>query len=301
MKTALVLGITGNFGSEMAKALASQDWQIKTIVRNRQKLNESQLGFDILEGDFQDAATLQAATEGVELIVYAVNPPYPQWHSQALAMLEPVAQLAQQKRLQILFPGNVYNFSLSDTPIAESAPAQPVAAKGKIRAAMETRLQQASQSGAKVTIIRAGDFLGQHGQWLNMMLKKKPNHYLMRFPHGAEHQHFWSYLPDLCANAAKLIERQTELFEIWHDPGLVLTQEDWRQAFEQNGYALKITRFPWWQFSLLSYFVPLIREVLEMKYLWDKTLILDGSKLKTELGEQCQQTKLDSIVKQLMV
>lgn len=300
MKTALILGVTGNFGQEMGKALERQGWKIKAIVRNRQNLTESQRGYNIAEGNFQDKKILQNASKDVDLIVYAVNPPYNQWHEHALSMLEPVVQLAEEKQLHILFPGNVYNFSPDSTAITESVHAEPVTAKGRIRVAMELRLFEASKSGARVTIIRGGDFIGRHSQWVDMILKKsKRNQHTMRFPHTSEHRHFWSYLPDLCANTAKIIEREKHTFEVWHDQGFVLTQDDWQQAFGQNGYALKITSFPWWLFSLFSYFVPLIREVVAMRYLWEETLILDGNKLRTELGERYQQTELKSIIKDL--
>ncbi|CAG8998764.1 MAG: hypothetical protein CENE_00724 [Candidatus Celerinatantimonas neptuna] len=300
MRSALILGITGHFGREMGKALAKQGWNIKSIVRNLQHLRESQLDFDIIEGDYQDAALLDDASNDVELIVYAVNPLYHQWHKQALAMLEPVVQLAEKKKLHILFPGNVYNFRPDSSAITESTPADPVTAKGQIRVTMESRLRQASGSGARVTIIRGGDFMSRHGrQWLDVILKKKHGRFTMRFPHASDHRHFWSYLPDLCANAVQVIDRSKNTFEIWHDPGFALTQRDWQQAFAKNGDTLRVARFPWWIFSLLSLFVPLIREVMQMRYLWQQPLILDGSKLKNELGHHYQHTRLEDIIKDM--
>ncbi len=134
---------------------------------------ESPFDYDIIEGDFKDRSILYNASKGVDLIVYAVNPPYHQWHEHALAMLEPVVQLAEDKKLHILFPGNVYNFRPDTTAITESAHAQPSTIKGQIRVAMELRLFEASKSGARVTIIRGGDFIGRNSQWLNMILKKR--------------------------------------------------------------------------------------------------------------------------------
>lgn len=301
MKTALILGITGNFGQEMAKSLERRGWRIKSIVRNRKKIRKSQDGYNIVEGNFQDKKTLQDASRDIDLIVYAINIPYNQWHKHALTMLEPVVQLAEEKHLHILFPGNVYNFSPSPENIAESVHAEPVSSKGRIRVAMESRLFEASQSGARVTIVRGGDFIGQNSQWLKMILKKRKGHqYTMRFPHTTEHRHQWSYLPDLCANAAMIIEKESNTFEVWHDQGLILTQDDWRKAFEENAYSIETQSFSWWLLSLFSYFVPLLREVVDMKYLWNNTLIMDGSKLKMELGKHYQQTELKNILQDLM-
>ncbi|UGA53894.1 NAD(P)H-binding protein [Vibrio sp. VB16] len=303
MKTALILGITGKFGREMAMALTNKGWNVKAIVRGRKHLTEQHLNYQIVEGSYQDKALLESESEGVDLIVYAINLPYPDWHRLALSMLEPVVQLAERKKYHVLFPGNVYSYEPSLTPITEDAPMVGVTPKGEIRKEMELRLLAAANNGAKVTIIRAGDFIseGEGGEWLKMMLKKRGNErFVMRQPHSSTHRHFWSYLPDLCTNAVSAVEQQSLQYELWHDSGLVLTGKDWQHAFKVIGYKLDLSDFPWWSLSILAFFVPLIREVKEMKYLWEKELILDGGKLRRQLGTEFKHSTLEMIVAQLV-
>ncbi|USD68029.1 NAD(P)H-binding protein [Vibrio sp. SCSIO 43136] len=300
MKTALVLGVTGNFGEAMAQALQKRGWKVKALVRNPEKLTAEQRGYEIIHGDFQDTHTLKAAAQGADLLVYAINPPYDQWKQSAMTMLEPVVTLAEQNNLHILFPGNVYTLKPSNNLIDEKAKPDPVSTKGSIRVDMEARLRKASQCGARITIVRAGDFIGERGQWISYALKRKRDHYTLQLPHSETHRHYWSYLPDLSANAAQLIERQHTSFAVWNDPGLVLTIGDWQQAFESNGIVLKTRRFPWWVFHLISVFSPMLKEVIEMKYLWEDELVLDGSKMRRELGEAMQETGIQQIVKDLV-
>lgn len=303
MKTALILGITGKFGREMAVALTNKGWNVKAIVRSRKHLTEQHSNYQIIEGSYQDKALLEQASDGVDLIVYAINLPYPDWRQLALTMLEPVVQLAEHKKLHVLFPGNVYSYEPSLTPITEDAPMVGVTPKGEIRKEMELKLLAATNNGAKVTIVRAGDFIseGEGGEWLKMMLKKRRNErFVMRQPHSLMHRHFWSYLPDLCSNAVSAVEQQNLQFELWHDSGLVLTSKDWQQAFKNIGYKLELSDFPWWSLSILALFVPLIREVKEMKYLWEEELILDGSKLQRRLGPEFKKSSLETIVTQLV-
>ncbi|MDO6683891.1 MULTISPECIES: NAD-dependent epimerase/dehydratase family protein [unclassified Agarivorans] len=301
MKTALILGISGNFGSEMAHALNQQGWQIKALMRNRAKapswLNEQH----IIDGDASNYKQLSAAAEGADLIVYAVNPAYHRWQEEALSLLEPSVQVAEQMAIRLLFPGNVYNYSPTEQAIDESHQMQPITTKGKIRVAMEQRLRKAADNGAKITIVRAGDFIGPntHLSWPSMLIKYKRNHTQMAFPHNAQHQHFWSYLPDLCANTIQVLELTQSDFEVWHDPGLRLSTKDWQQAFENNQQPLLTRKFAWWSFALLSLFVPTIKEVLKMRYLWRQPVLLDGSKMKQALGTLYQSTPLTQILKQL--
>jgi len=292
--------LSGNFGREMAKALDEKGWKIKAIVRNKGALQKDFPGFEIVQGDYLDRDLLASVSKGVELVVYAINPPYTMWKKHALNMLEPVVKLAEEKQMNLLFPGNVYNLIPEDFPISEESPLVGVTAKGEIRKRMEQRLKKASEFGARISIVRAGDFIGERTQWLEMILKKKKSGaFTFRSPHDSDHKHYWSYLPDLCANTAAIIEQNESQFEVWHDPGLVLSQKDWLGAFERNGIKLNITSFPWWFYSLVAVFVPLVKEVMGMKYLWDKELILDGSKMKKALGQNLKSTELKSIVHHL--
>ena len=47
-----------------------------------------------------------------------------------------------------------------------------------------------------------------------------------------------------------------------------------------------IRRFPWFAIILLSPFVETFREMLEMRYLWSSSLLLDNRKLVAFLGEE---------------
>jgi nucleoside-diphosphate-sugar epimerase len=298
MKTALIIGIGGNFGQQMACALREQGWQVKALLRNAAKAPAWLSGDQIEIGSAQNKTTVAQAAKSVDLIVYAANPQYHRWHEEALQMLEPTVQVAQEQGVRILFPGNVYNFMPTEHRIDEHQAMRAPTDKGEIRIAMEARLQKASQNSAKVTIVRAGDFLGEQMQmsWLDHMLKGKNGHYKLAMPHDEHHVHYWTYLPDLCANAAMLINKSSAEFEVWHDPGLALTTQDWQQAFSANGYTVKISAFPWWVFRFIALFNPMLREVLKMRYLWQQPVVLDGTKMQSLLGTRLRKTEIKNIV-----
>ncbi len=298
MKTALVIGIGGNFGLQMAHALRAQGWQVNALLRHASKAPAWLTADQIHIGSARDKASVAQAAKGADLIVYAANPQYHRWHEEALQMLEPVVQVAQELGARILFPGNVYNFTPTDQPISESHSMQAPTDKGDIRIQMEARLLNASQQGAKVTLVRAGDFLGEQMQmsWLDYMLKGKNGQYKLSMPHDDQHVHYWSYLPDLCANAVKLVENAQSDFDVWHDPGFALRTRDWQEAFAANGWTVKTGAFPWWVFRLIAPFNPMLREVFKMRYLWQQPVVMDGSKMCAALGAQRRQTDFSNIV-----
>lgn len=301
MKTALILGINGNFGLQMALALKAEGWQIKALIRDESKAPSWLDQQHLLVADALNEQQLSAAAKGVDLIVYGLSPAYHRWRSEAMSLLEPSITVAERLGVRLLFPGNVYNFSPYAQPIDETQAMQPVTDKGAIRVAMEQRLKLATQRGALVTIVRAGDFIGPntHRSWLDMLIKWKSDNATMAFPHDNQHVHYWSYLPDLCHNTAKLMALPQANFEVWHDPGLALKAEHWQQAFAANQHPLKTSKFAWWGLILMSPFVPTIKEVLTMRYLWQKPVVLDGKKMKQALQHQYQATPLASILNEL--
>ena len=302
MKTALIIGITGNFGGQMAQSLLKSGWQIKALMRDKSKAPNWLSPFQIHVGSARDENAVTRAAQDTALIVYAANPAYHRWHQEAMQMLEPVARVAETLKLRILFPGNVYGYSPGQKAKTESDTMQPPTDKGEIRLRMEARLKQASENGATVTIVRAGDFLGpnMHLGWLDYMLKGKGGRFSFAMPHNEQHVHYWTYLPDLCANTVKLIDSPESDFDVWHDLGLALNRYDWSRAFADNGYDLKTKNFPWWFFKIASPFSPMLREVLKMKYLWQSNVVMDGIRLKKKLGVELHETSLTKIVAALV-
>lgn len=298
MKTALILGISGNFGAQMAMALHGENWQIRALVRDKSKAPNWVSSENVWVGDASDEKAVEQAAAGVDLIVYGVNPTFDRWPQDALRLLEPSVRVAEKHNLRLLFPGNVYNFAPSSEPITEDTSMSPVTEKGVIRVNMEQRLRLASQQGASITIVRAGDYIGPKTQlgWLDAILKQKQDRATMQFPHDEQHVHFWCYLPDFCANTAKLMSLPQSHFEVWHDEGLTLSQKDWQQAFLANGQLLKTTRFSWWLLKVIGLFKPVIGEVVKMRYLWQQPVILSGKKMRKALGDNFQSTPLSEIL-----
>lgn len=289
--TALVIGATGSFGSLMAAELAAAGWQVRALQRDPDAARAAlpQLPITWLGGDAMQAADVARAAEGVSLIVHAVNPPkYQRWRELALPMLDSsiAAALAQDARL--LMPGVVYNYGPSaGERVAEDAPQQPLTRKGQVRVEMEQRL---ADSGVRSLIVRAGDFFGGRGSsaWFQYMFKAgRPLHYMM-YPGRRNTLHEWAYLPDMVRASVRLTACESELatFERVHFPGYVLSGAEFIAAARQVSGKPGLPAFglPWWLIALAAPFASMPRELLEMRYLWQKPLLLDGSRLEALLG-----------------
>jgi nucleoside-diphosphate-sugar epimerase len=259
-----------------------------------------------LAGDAMNAADVLAAAQGCDVIVHAANPPgYKNWRGLAVPMLANTIAAAKAVKARIVFPGNVYNFAPeSGLAIAEDAPQAPVTRKGKIRVEMEASLRVATREGARVLIVRAGDYFGPAApnsllNWLTSRSKGRVT--AVQAPGPASVAHAFAYLPDLGEITARLLEREADLapFEVFHVRGHV-TQgaqaiaEAIRRVTGQP--RLPIQPFPYPVIYALSPFVELFRELIEMRYLWRQPVGLSNAKLTAFLGEE-PRTPLDAAVR----
>src|SRR5262249_11399621 len=123
------------------------------------------------------------------------------------------AAIAQ--RATIVLPGTVYNYGPDAFPvIAEDAPQHPTTRKGAIRVALERRLREATQQGARVIIVRAGDFFGPRARqsWFSQGLVNPGRPVtVVRVPGDRGVGHQWSYLPDVARTVVELLARRDRL------------------------------------------------------------------------------------------
>lgn len=307
-KIALVLGATGGIGGAVAKRLAEAGWAIRALNRNIEKARQTEPAYEWYQGDAMSKTDVLAAAADADLIVHAVNPPgYRNWAELVLPMLDSTIAAARTVGATILLPGTVYNFGPDAFPVLrEDSPQNPLTSKGRIRAEMERRLQQASNDGVRVVIVRAGDFFGPGAanNWFSqgMVQAGKPVKSVIN-PGRAGTGHQWAYLPDVAETMVRLVERRDELptFAVYHMEGV--WDADGETLIGSIGRAVgkkpKVWSFPWWVMPLLAPFVTLFRELGEMRYLWSQPLRMDNARLVATLGAE-PRTPLDVAVRRTL-
>jgi nucleoside-diphosphate-sugar epimerase len=305
-RIALVLGATGGIGSEVARRLLGQGWSVRALHRDAAKMaDRAQAGLSWVQGDAMRREDVVAAARGVALIVHAVNPPgYRNWGELVLPMLENTIAAARASGARILFPGTVYNYG-PDTfaNIDETAPQNPVTRKGAIRVEMERRLRAAAETGVKTLIVRAGDFFGPKvgNSWFAQGLVKPGRPVAsVSYPGKPNVGHHWAYLPDVAETMVRLAEREDlaafATFNMkghWDADGTEMIAAIRRVVGQPD---LKVRAFPWWLLAIASPFVPLFRELREMRYLWDVPVRMDNARLVALLGSE-PHTPIDDAVR----
>jgi nucleoside-diphosphate-sugar epimerase len=222
-------------------------------------------------------------------------------------MLDNTIAVAKKIGACIVLPGTVYNYGQDAFPLPnETSPQNPVTKKGHIRVEMERRLQVFSEHGGQVIIVRAGDFFGPNAanNWFSQGLIK-PNKPVKAIsnPSKINVGHQWAYIPDVATTMVKLIETRDTLdafstFHMngfWDKDGEQMAKTIRRVVEMHMGGTPNISAFPWRLMSFIAPFNETLREMMEMKYLWQQPIRMNNTKLIQQLGKE-PSTPIDKAV-----
>ncbi|WP_010094619.1 NAD-dependent epimerase/dehydratase family protein [Burkholderia ubonensis] len=308
----LVLGATGGIGGEVARQLRDAGWRVRALQRGLTDATAQRDGLAWVRGDALDRDAVMQAARGCAVIVHAVNPPgYRRWSEWVLPMIDNTIAAAAAVGATVVLPGTVYNYGGDAFPVLhEDAPQHPSTRKGAIRVELERRLQDAAERGVRTIVVRAGDFFGPRAgnNWFSQGLVK-PGQPLgaVSLPGRRGVGHQWAYLPDVARAMVELIARRETLapfarFHLaghWDADGTEMAQAI-RRVAQRHGVRPALRRFPWWLVRAASPFVPTLRELLEMRYLWREPVRLDNARLIAVLGRE-PHTPLDAAVEATLV
>lgn len=289
-KAALVIGATGGVGGALADRLLQDGWQVRALNRDPEGARQrSGRKLDWVKGDAMVEADVVAAAQGCAIIVHGANPPgYRNWAGLQMPMLNSTIAAAKATGARILFPGTVYNYGPDAFPrIDERSPQHPKTRKGAIRVRMEQALREA---GVPVLIVRCGDFFGPKpgNNWLSQGIVKpgRPARSIM-YPGPMAVAHTWAYLPDVAETFVRLLKTDLGPFEVFQMRGQEIDGRQLVAGLEAAvGHKVKVNALPWFALALAAPFNESLREMREMRYLWNEPVLLDDTRLVTVLGSE---------------
>jgi nucleoside-diphosphate-sugar epimerase len=303
----LVLGATGGFGGAVTRELLRRGHPVRAVVRDvarsRRVLPEHP-DLTLVVGDAADGATQNQAVQGCRVVVHGVNYPYHRWTPAMARVTATVIAAARSVGATILFPGNVYG--LGPAPgarLTEEAPARPTTKKGALRVKLEAALREATADGrARVVIVRAGDFYGPtvRNSLVDAIFGNAARGRTMRALGDLSHAHQWAFVPDLARAAVDLlgVAGRLDPFDVVHFEGHVISPH--RGLFERVARLAGKPRLPvrtigFRTLRVAALVKPVVRELLELRYLFEHGVVLDGSRLRALLPDYAD-TPLDEAI-----
>ena len=287
-----ILGSGGSIGTELAKELKQYTDAIKLVSRNPAKVNDT----DILHSaDLSDAMQVDEAVQGSEICYVTLGFEYniKVWKEKWLPFMTSVVEACIKHRSKLVFFDNVYAIGGNHVNhITEDSPISPSSKKGEVRASIDKLiLDQVEDGGLQAIIARAPDFFGpekkQNSLLLNLVYDNLAKGKAAQWFCNADVVHTMGYTPDLAKGTAILGNSGDAYNQVWNLPVDMnaLTGREWVELFAGEMKARnKIQVLPLWALRLLGLFVPILREMPEMMYQFDRPYKFDCTKFNSKFN-----------------
>lgn len=285
----LILGANGRFGLAAAQAFDAAGWDVLAQVRRAPATGMPKRA-RILALPAADIDGIVAQAAGADVVVHALNPSdYTLWAAELLPMARHGMDIAERLDARLALPGTVYTYGAAmPATLTSTTPQRPSTGKGRLRLQLEDELR-ARAPRLRSVILRAGDFFGTgSGVWFDQVIAKGLRSGRLAYPGTRTLAHAWAWLPDMARALVGLCELDglPDHVDIPFE-GFTLTGEQLMEALEDvaRGAGLGGARpfkrggAPWFVFRAMALVMPLWREILEMRYLWETPHGLDGRAL----------------------
>ncbi|MFZ4401127.1 MAG: NAD-dependent epimerase/dehydratase family protein [Bacteroidales bacterium] len=294
-----ILGSGGSIGYELAKELINYTDEIRLVSRNPTKVNKSDIVFS---ADFTDANQINQAVKGSEICYITVGFEYNTkiWQQQWPFFIKNVVEACIQYNSKLVFFDNVYAIGKENMHrITESSPISPCSKKGEIRARIDQYIiEQVEKGKIEAIIARAPDFFGavkkQNSLILNLVYDNLAKAKTAQWFSNADVIHTMGYTPDLAKGTAILGNSSESYNQIWNLPVDMnaLTGREWVKLFaEEMNTKDDVKVLPVWLIKLLGIFVPILKEMPEMMYQFDRPYYFDSSKFNQKFNFTSKDNK----------
>jgi nucleoside-diphosphate-sugar epimerase len=281
---------TGPLGTWTMRELVKLGKRVRMINRSGRK-DGLPAGVEIARGDAYDVSSTTQLSRGATTVYQCAQPAYNQWPGNFPRMQSAIVEGAAANRARLIVGENLYLYGdPHGRPLCEASPYAAETRKGQVRKAMSEALFEAHASGRlQVASARASDFFGPDdpiygGLWFQPALAGKRLNMLGRL----DVPHSFSYVADFGRALAILGTREQGLGQAWHVPSPPpVTQAELAALIgEAVGREVKVQAASALMVRLLGLVNPLVREMYEMMYEWNKPFVLDSGAFERTFGMQ---------------
>lgn len=281
-----ILGSTGVIGTELAKSLTQYTDKIRLVSRNPKQVNPTD---QLVTADLTDIKQVLTAVEGSEVVYLTAGIQYKTsvWQTQWPLIMSNVISACKVHKAKLVFFDNVYAYGLVKGWMKEDTLVNPSSKKGEVRAQIAQMIMSEVEHGHLDAIIaRAADFYGPNTPlsfatvtvFNNLKKGKKAQWFL-----DADKKHSMTYTPDAGKATAMLGNTNSAYNQIWHLPtdNNVLTGREFIElAAKEFGVKSDYTVLKKWMIQMVGYFVPVVKESIEMLYQNEYDYLFDSTKFE---------------------
>jgi nucleoside-diphosphate-sugar epimerase len=280
-----ILGANGTIGSVLAKELRQYTDKIRLVSRNPKRVNESD---ELFPADLSLPGTVDKAVEGSEVVYLVVGFDYKLnvWEDKWPKMMRATIDACIKHNARLVFFDNVYMYDKSAIPhMTEESQINPPSKKGMVRKQISQMLLDEVKSGKILALIaRSADFYGPGNEksfvtemvYKNLKKGKTPIWLI-----NSDKKHSFTYTHDAAKATALLGNTDDAYNQVWHLPTdkNTLTGREFVNLFATEMHAKGgVSVMPMWLIKVLGIFIPIMKEMPEMMYQYDRDYFFDSLK-----------------------
>jgi nucleoside-diphosphate-sugar epimerase len=298
----LVVG-AGPVGRATAEQLVLAGHEV--ILASRSGAGPEVAGATRLGLDAADAEAVTEAAAGARAIYNCVNPPaYDQWTTLWPPIAAALLTAAERTGAVLVTAANLYAYGPVEGSMVEGMPDAGQGEKARVRATMWADAVAAHEAGrVRAVEVRGSDYMGAEvgegghiPRLVPQMLAGKP----VRVLGSPDQPHSWTDVLDMARALVAVAASESAWGRVWHAP--TNPPRTQREAVADVCRAagkepVKVGAYPKVVMSLGALVSPMLRELKETTYQFDRPYLLDSSSISRELGleptpwdEVCRRT-----------
>lgn len=283
-----ILGAGGPIGIELAKALKDYTSEIRLVSRNPKKVNTSD---EIMTADLLKKDEVNKAVKGSSVVYLTAGLTYKYkiWKESWPTIMSNVIAACKEHKCKLVFFDNIYMYDphyLDD--MTEETPINPVSKKGKVRAEIVKMIMDEVEAGKLTALIaRSADFYGpgidETSILTETVIKPLSQNNKANWLSSVNYKHSFTYTPDAGKATAILGNTDDAYNQVWHLPTASNppTGKEWIEAVAKElDVKPKYQTAPKFLVRGMGLFMPIMKELVEMMYQYDRHYVFDSSKFE---------------------
>ncbi|MFF2809037.1 NAD-dependent epimerase/dehydratase family protein [Streptomyces sp. NPDC058000] len=281
MSLHVVIGF-GPAGAATARLLVEQGHSVRVVTTSGRS---PEPGIEHIACDAADRERLSEVAQGAAALHSCAAPPYHRWASDWPPLAASLCAAAETTGAVLVMLGNLYGYGPVEGPLTEELPLAATGPKGRVRATVWEQAQHLHDQGRiKAVEVRASDFFGPGvtdgghlaARVMPRLLRGKPVSALG----DPDAPHSWSYLPDVARALVEVAGEERAWGRAWHvptEPALSTREMVDRLAARAGTAPVAVRGLSPAVLGLAGLFSPLIRELKEIRYQFDRPFVIDAS------------------------
>jgi nucleoside-diphosphate-sugar epimerase len=289
----------GSPGAATARLLAEAGDDVRLVTRSGNGPEHPRIARIAL--DASDADGLAAVVDGAATLFNCAMPAYNRWPTDWPPLADAMLSAAERTGVRYVMLGNAYGYPPVDGPVAEDQPFAPVSIKGEVRAKMWHDALEAHRAGrVRVADVRPGDFIGPNAYSIftilvvPAVLAGQP----AAVPADLDAPHTFSYTLDVARALVAVAGDETAFGQAWNvpsNPPVSVRELTKRFAAAAGVPAPELLRMTPHDFHAAAKADPIVGELPELGYLWQRPFALDSTKAQQAFG--IEPTPLDEALR----